>query len=248
MGVLVEICCGSVEDVIQAEKGGAHRVELCSALALGGLTPSAATIIEAKRHTKLPVMVMIRPRSGGFCYSEVEFSTMEREMEIAAELGADGFVFGVLTPEGQVDVRRTKRLADHAHGLPIVFHRAFDVTPDPFEALDQIMDIGMTRLLTSGQVPKSLDGASLIRSLIQRSGGRIEVMVGGGVRIGNVAEVVQQIGCRQIHLSAHSQHIDTSTYANRAISFGASLSAPEDHVSVVDYSVVAAIMQVARHI
>ncbi len=151
MSVLVEICCCSVEDVVESERGGAQRVELCTALPLGGLTPTAGTISEAKRLSKLPLMVMMRLRSGGFCYSEAELATMERDMDLAAELGADGFVFGVLTANGLVDKANTKRLVNRAQGLPTVFHRAFDVTPDPFEALETIIDLGITRLLTSGQ-------------------------------------------------------------------------------------------------
>jgi copper homeostasis protein len=248
MGVLVEICCGSVEDAIEAEKGGANRVELCSALPLGGLTPTGATISEAKRLTKMPLMVMIRLRAGGFCYSEIELATMEREMELAAELGADGFVFGVLTEDGKVDQARCKRLVEHANGLPTTFHRAFDVTPNPFDALEAIIDLGMTRLLTSGQKPTALAGAPLIKVLVERAKGRIEIMPGAGVRVGNVAELVSLTGCRQAHMTAHKSQLDTSTYANRQISFGSTSSLSEDEVRLVDHSVVAAIAATARNL
>jgi copper homeostasis protein len=245
MGVLVEICCGSVEDVLESAKGGAHRVELCSALSLGGLTPSAATISEAKRLTKLPLMVMIRPRGGGFCYSEAEIDTMEREIDLAGELGADGFVFGVLSESGIVDTARTGRLVKRCQGQPTVFHRAFDVTPEPFEALEAVIDLGCTRLLTSGQKQNSLEGAPLIQELMDRSMGQIEILPGGGVRVHNMAEIIRSTGCTQVHMTAHAGHFDTSTYANRSITFGSNSAPSEDRVDVVDYSVVAAILMEA---
>ncbi|MDR3692306.1 MAG: copper homeostasis protein CutC [Fimbriimonas sp.] len=245
MGVLVEICTGSVDDVLESEKGGANRVELCSALALGGLTPSPGSIGETKRLSKLPAMVMIRPRGGGFAYSDVEFSTMERDMEIAGELGADGFVFGILKGDGTIDARRTARLVKRASGLPTVFHRAFDVAPEPFDALRAIIDLGCTRLLTSGQKRKSLDGAELIRALIEFAENRIEVMPGGGIRTHNLAEVVRLTGCRQVHLAAHKSTVDTSVWANPAIVFGSETAPAEDRVDIIDTSIVAAIVREA---
>jgi copper homeostasis protein len=245
MSVLVEICCGSVKDVVESEKGGAQRVELCTALPLGGLTPTAGTISEAKRLTSLPLIVMIRLRSGGFCYSEAELSTMERDMDLAAELGADGFVFGVLCPDGTVDRIRNSRLVKRANGLPTVFHRAFDVTPDPFEALESIIELGMTRILTSGQKSASLEGTELIRQLVERANNRIEIMPGGGVRSENVARIVSLTGCNQVHLTAHKSHLDSSTYANRKIAFGSDSAPSEDRVDVIDRSVVAEIVRVA---
>ena len=245
MGILVEICCGSVEDVVESGKGGAHRVELCSALSQGGLTPSAATIAESKRLTKLPLMVMIRPRGGGFCYSETELATMEREIDLAGELGADGFVFGVLTEAGVVDSARTGRRVKRCQGQPTVFHRAFDVTPDPFEALEAVKDLGFTRLLTSGQKRNSLEGAPLIRELMDQSMGQIEILPGGGVRVHNMAEIIRATGCNQVHMTAHTGHFDTSTYANRSIIFGSSSAPSQDRVDVVDLSSVAAILMEA---
>jgi len=245
MSVLVEICACSVDDVVESEKGGAQRVELCSALPLGGLTPSAGLVSESKRLSKLPVIVMIRPRSGGFCYTENEMSAMERDIDLAAENGADGFVFGILTSSGHVDQPRTKRLVQRASGLPTVFHRAFDVTPDPFEALESIVDLGVTRLLTSGQQSESMQGVELIRKIIEVAGDRIEVMPGGGVRQHNVAELVRLTGCRQVHLTAHKSHLDSSTKANPSIAFGSDSAPSEDQVDIIDSSTVAAIVSEA---
>ncbi len=242
MGVLVEICACSAADVLESENGGAHRVELCSALKLGGLTPSAGTISECRKLTQLRIMVMIRPRSGGFAYSDSELASMERDIDIAGELGADGFVFGILRPDGTVDPVKNQRLVKRAGDLPKVFHRAFDFTPNPIEALEAIVDLGMTRLLTSGQRPYSPDGAELIRNLIERAGTRLEVMPGGGVRSHNIAELVRKTGCRQVHLSASKPYLDPSLKANRLISFGSGSATTDDYVEMIDQDVVAAIV------
>lgn len=158
--VLLEICCGSLEDALEAEAGGADRVELCSSLFFGGLTPSFGTIAEAKRRLRIPAIVMIRPRGGGFCYTELEFAAMAADAEAAVAQDVAGLVFGILTPDGAVDRVRTRRLREIAGRRDAVFHRAFDVTPDPFRALDELVDLGITRVLTSGQqdtVPEGLD-------------------------------------------------------------------------------------------
>jgi copper homeostasis protein len=149
--VLLEICCGSIDDAIEAENGGADRVELCSALFLDGLTPSVGTIQEAKRRLKIPIMGMVRPRGGGFAYSEAEVATMERDAEAAVENGADGVVFGILQSDGRIDIPRCRRIRHLIGKHQAVFHRAFDVTPDPFQALEQLVDLGITRVLTSGK-------------------------------------------------------------------------------------------------
>ena len=246
MSVLVEICACSVDDVVAAETGGAQRVELCSALALGGLTPSIGTLLECKRISTLPVMFMVRPRSGGFNYSQADFDAMERDIEMASESGADGFVFGFLNADGTIDRVRTKRLVDRVRGLPTVFHRAFDVTPDPIEALETIIDLGMTRILTSGQKPTSIEGSKLIREMIERASDRIEILPGGGIRPNNVAEIVQKTGCRMVHLSATTTKIDSSMKANPALRFNIANAPPEDSFGAVDPSIVAAIVSEAR--
>lgn len=234
MGVLVEICCGSTEDVLEAEKGGADRVELCSALPLGGLTPSAATLAEVKSRTKVPVMVMIRPRGGAFCYSEEELSTMEREIEMAGEFGADGFVFGVLKSDGTVDLQRNRRLVSRCGGRPTVFHRAFDVTPDPVIALEMVIDVGFKRLLTSGQQATALEGAPLIHYLNERAEDAIEIMPGGRIRLDNLEELVAATGCSEMHMRAHRCYPDESAAGNGKICFGTASAEPGPWVDVVD--------------
>src|SRR5262245_47846762 len=196
---LLEICCGSLDDAIEAEAGGADRVELCSSLFFGGLTPSFGTIVEAKRRLRIPAIVMIRARGGGFCYSEPEFAAMLADAEAAVAQGVAGIVFGVLTADGAIDVARPRRLRDIAGARDAVFHRAFDVTPDPFRALDELVDLGITRVLTSGQQDTVPEGLDLIKRLVDYAGDRIQVMPGGGVKLFNIDDVVTRTGCRQVH-------------------------------------------------
>jgi copper homeostasis protein len=237
--VLLEICCGSIDDAIQAEKGGADRVELCSALFLGGLTPSIGTIQEAKKRLKIPVMAMVRPRGGGFCYTEAEMATMERDAEAAIDSGADGVVFGVLEDDGKIDVRRTKRMRQVIGKRQAVFHRAFDVTPDPFKALEQLVDLGITRVLTSGQKDTVPEGVGLIAELIERAGQRIEILPGGGgLRPFNMREIVERTGCRQVHMTAWSAVRDSSTQARPEVTFGGALRPAEDSYDVTDAKLV----------
>jgi copper homeostasis protein len=236
--VLLEICCGSIDDAIEAEKGGADRVELCSALFLGGLTPSFGTIQEAKRRLKIPVMVMVRPRGGGFGYSEAEMASMERDTEAAVEAGADGVVFGILQADGRIDIARCRRIRQLMGQRQAVFHRAFDVTPDPFEALEQLVDLGITRLLTSGQKDSVPEGAELIKKLIERAGERIEILPGGGIQVWNAQEMIERTGCRQVHLTAWKAVSDTSTQARAGITFGGALHPAEDRFQMTDAEAV----------
>lgn len=231
--VLLEICCGSVDDVFQARAAGADRVELNSALFLGGLTPSLGAV-QAAKEAGIPIMAMIRPREGGFCYTDREFDGMLRDVRAFKQMGVDGLVFGVLNPDGTVDVPRCKLLLQEARGVETVFHRAFDVTPDWHAALDSLMELGFTRVLTSGQAPSVLFGAPVLRDMIARADGRIEILPGGGVRPANIAEVVEKIGCTQVHASAGSRRTDTSCLGNPEIHFGGALYPPEDQYSVTD--------------
>ena len=241
--ILLEICCGSIDDAIESEAGGADRVELCSALFLGGLTPSLGAVLEAKARLKIPVMVMIRPRAGGFCYSDAEMASMERDAELAIAHGADGLVFGILRPDGTVDVERCRRILKRAGSRQSVFHRAFDVTPDPFLALDQIAHLGFTRILTSGQEDSALDALPAIQRFIEYAGDRIEILPGGGIRPASVPEVVRQTGCRQVHLTAFKTVIDSSTTGHPNVTFGGAIQPREDQFQITDRDLVRRIKQ-----
>ena len=165
-GILIEVCCGSTDDAVEAERGGAGRVELNSSLFFGGLTPSLGSVIEAKKRLSIPVMVMIRPRAGGFCYTEAEMAVMEHDAKLAVEHGADGLVFGILNQDGTIDIDRCRKIVELTGEKQAVFHRAFDVTPNPLAALDQLIELGFKRILTSGQQKTVPEGADLIKKLI----------------------------------------------------------------------------------
>lgn len=235
--ILLEISCGSIDDALQAQAGGADRVELASALFVGGLTPSIGTLRYAREHLRIPILYMVRPRAAGFCYSEAEFATMQSDIAAAIAAGADGVVFGCLNGDGSIDVQRARTLRDEAGAADTVFHRAFDFTPDPFRALDQLVDAGFTRVLTSGQQPTALEGAELIRQLIEHARGRIEILPGSGIRAWNVEELLARTGCTQVHMSASRAICDPSAHARPQIRFTRTMP-PEDSYQMTDETLV----------
>lgn len=198
----LEVAANSVASALAAEAGGAARVELCTALELGGLTPSHGTIALARERLRIPIRVLIRPRAGGFVYSDDECEVMRRDIEVCRELDVAGVVLGVLTADGKIDVARCRTLIDAAHGLPVTFHRAFDRTRDPERALETVIALGCDHLLTSGQQPNARLGAGLIRRLVERAGARIVVMPGAGIHAGNLAALAAATGAREFHASA----------------------------------------------
>lgn len=240
MGVLVEVCCGSVEDVTEAEAGGANRVELNSSLFFGGLTPTVGTLITAKKTAKIPVMVMIRPRGGGFCYTSAEIEVMERDIEQLLSHGADGVVFGILDQNGGVDERACRSLLARAEGTETVFHRAFDVMANPEEGLEQIIDMGFRRILTTGRRANVEDGVETLRKVIRQADGRIEILPGGMVPR-NAGRLVQEIGCDQIHIASFVRRVDPSSRGNPEVYFGQALYPSEDSYEVTDRSFVEAV-------
>ena len=218
--MLLEVIATSAEDCATAQAAGGDRIELCCALALGGLTPSAALVQRARAATTLPLLMMLRPREGGFCYSAGEFTQMALDLKFGLAAGVDGFVFGCLTRDGAVDVRRTAHLVKLAAGRQTVFHRAFDVTPDPAAALETLIELGVTRVLTSGQAATALAGTDLIRQLVAQAGGRIELLPGSGITPGNVAELVRRTGVQQVHASCSGQVLAPSTQGRPDLRFG----------------------------
>ena len=210
--MLLEICVGSLDDAIVASSGGADRIELNAALELSGLTPSLGTLIEVRRAVRIPIVAMIRPRPGHFCYSQAEFAVMQRDVDLALEHGANAVALGILREDGRVDLERTRKLVRQGGKAPVVFHRAFDLTPDPRQALDQLIDLGIRRVMTSGQRATALDGAAVIAGLIARAADRIEVLPAGGIRAENVRELIANTGCDQVHSSVRQRHPDTKSH------------------------------------
>jgi copper homeostasis protein len=244
--VLLEVPVASVEDAQAAQEGGAERLELNAALSLGGLTPSLGTLIEVKSAVALPVLAMIRPRPGGFAYREADFRVMQRDTDLALEHGADGIVFGILTADGHVDVDRCRCLLRQVGDRAAVFHRAFDVTPKPFEAMAQLIDLGFRRFMTSGQEEAAYNGAPVIAELIRRGAGRIEVLPAGGINRFTVTDVVDRTGCDQVHASLRMQREDRSVSARPQVSFGSAVRLPEDCYSTTSQETVAELRGLLR--
>jgi copper homeostasis protein len=198
---LLEISLETAENAAAAERGGANRIELCSATAVGGLTPSESLMAATRARVKIPIFAMIRPRPGDFVYSWEEFEAMRASMEIAKRMRMDGVVLGLLTNERRVDVSRTRELVDVSKrmGMGVTFHRAIDESADLLEALEGIIETGAERILTSGGKPTALDGSDLIAELVARSKGRIAILPGAGIHADNVQEVARSTGAGEFH-------------------------------------------------
>ncbi len=196
--IKLEVCCGDMQSVLAAKEGGADRIELCQALEVDGLTPSAEMMAEAIG-LGIPVQVLIRPREGDFVYDEAEIETMLKEIRLAKRLGANGVVIGTLKSDGSIDEETIRCLVSEATGMSITFHRAFDVCSQPTEALEQIVSLGCHRLLTSGQAPSAEQGIPLIKRLVEQSGGRLIIMPGAGVNQENARRILSETGAHEIH-------------------------------------------------
>ena len=242
--ILVEVCCGSADDVIEAKKAGADRVELNSDLFHGGLTPTVGSLLVAKRETEMKIMTMIRPREGGFCYTEAEFAVAIEDAKQLLANGSDGLVFGFLHTDGTIDVERTAILAKLAHsaGKEAVFHRAIDVVPDWKQALDILIELDITRVLTSGQEADVSSGTETVLEMIRYAAGRIQILPGAGITARNYQRIVAETGTDQIHLAAHRSVADTSVLNNRSIFYGGCLSPPEDRFNMIDKEYISGIV------
>ncbi len=200
--ITCELCVEGVDGALAAAAGGAHRIELCAGLVEGGTTPSAGVLALALERAGVDTMVLVRPRGGDFLYSEPELEVMLRDVSAVRQMGAMGVATGVLTREGEVDREATARLREAAGPLSFTFHRAFDMTADPHEALEALVELGVDRVLTSGQAAGVPDGLPLIRALVQAAGDRIVVMPGAGVREENARSILEGTGAREIHFAA----------------------------------------------
>ncbi|RMG31435.1 MAG: copper homeostasis protein CutC [Bacteroidetes bacterium] len=232
---IMEVCIDSVASALAAEAGGAQRVELCDNLMEGGTTPSAGMLHTCLKSTSLEVMVMIRPRGGDFLYDEVEFEVMKQDVLAAKAAGAHGVVFGLLDANGHIDAVRTRELIALARPMQVTFHRAFDMTSDPHQALDVLIQLGVERVLTSGQEAEAHKGIPLIKALAAQSRGRIAVMAGGGVNESNIAEILTQTGINEIHLTGRHKVPSKMIYRNERVFMGVP-HAPEYEKLITDPS------------
>lgn len=210
--ILIEVCCGGINDALTAVECHCDRIELNSALELGGLTPSLSVLRAVKQVSGIPVCCMVRPRGNGFCYSDEEFEVMKQDARLLLENGADGIVFGFLNEDSSIDIKRTREMVQLIHPREAVFHKAFDNTPDKFIAVKQLIDCGVDRILTSGgaSYPDVEAGFPVLHQLISEYGDRIQILPGGGVRQHNVRQIITATSCRQIHMTAKHMAVDPS--------------------------------------
>lgn len=227
--MIIEVCAYSLQSCLTAQLAGAGRVELCGGLAEGGTTPSSGLIQLARQHLTIPLYVMIRPRGGDFLYTDTELAVMQADIRTAKALGADGIVLGVLQPDGSIDEVQTMRLIDLASPLPVTFHRAFDMTRDPTEALKAVIRTGAVRLLTSGQQRTAEAGRDLIRRLVTQAKNRIEIMAGAGVDAGN-ARLLIETGIHTLHLSGNRSADSRMIYRQQSVSMASTAPGEYEHV------------------
>jgi len=216
--LLIEICVDAVDSALAAQRGGAQRVELCSNLLEGGVTPSAGLIAIVRKKVTIGLQVMVRPRGGDFCYSDDEFETMRQDVLTAKSLGADGVVLGLLRADNRVDVEKTRQLIELSHPLDVTFHRAFDLCPDLSTALEDVISTGARRILTSGGEPSALAGAQSLARLAQASAGRIAILAGGGINHNNAREVVEKSGVSELHAGLRSVTPSRAQHGSKNIS------------------------------
>ena len=202
--MIVEICANSFESAVAAQNGGADRIELCTQLAVGGLTPSHHLIKKVVSELSIPVHVLIRPRKGNFCYSKEELNIMKNDIEFCKNLGCSGVVSGVLRSDLTIDLIATKQLIEAANGIDFTFHRAFDCVKDPLVSLENLIDLKIKRVLSSGLKPSAIEGISLLSEMNKIANQQIEIMPGSGINLDNVLQFKNK-GFTSIHLSATQQ-------------------------------------------
>lgn len=237
----IEICANSVESAVKAQEGGAYRVELCAGIPEGGTTPSFGDIRMARQLLqKTKLHVIIRPRGGDFLYSHLELEIMIHDIKVARQLGADGVVFGCLTSDGNVDIPAMKMLMNAVGNMDVTFHRAFDMCRNPQEALEQIIELGCSRILTSGQESDAFKGIPLLKELVKQADGRIIIMPGCGVNPNNIRQIAEETGTSEFHFSGRSTYESGMIYRNPKVSMGGTVKIEEYQKDVTNPEIVKA--------
>lgn len=245
---IIEVCANSAQSCVNAELGGAYRVELCAGIPEGGTTPSRGEILAARQAAKLKINVIIRPRSGDFLYSPLEIKAMEWDIQTARDAGADGVVFGCLTSNGDVDMTINERLMRLCSRMSVTFHRAFDVCRDPSIALEQLISLGFDRILTSGQEATAVKGVDLIVKLVKQAQGKIIIMPGCGVNESNIADLALATSATEFHMSARHRITSGMAYHNDRVSMGGSVTIEEFSNEVTAAERVKASIEALRNV
>ncbi len=244
--MIIEIVVYNIESALKAQTGGADRIELCDNPGEGGTTPSFGTIEAVRQNVNLDVFVMIRPRGGDFCYSNYEFHSMRRDIDQCQKLSADGVVFGILNADGTLDKKRCKELIDRARPMKVTCHRAFDMTMDPFQTLEDCIEVGFDRILTSGHQPTAAKGTTLIAELVKKANGRIAIMPGSGVNEEEIEKIVSETNVSEIHFSAVTFRESDMQYRNQSIAGMGSDEGAEFKCRTVDPNRVRTIRKLAE--
>lgn len=241
--LIIENCAGDVPSCLEAERGGASRIELCAALSEGGTTPSYGTVATALRHCHLPIIPIIRPRSGDFLYTETEIDVMLEDIRLFRRLGVAGFSLGALTPDGDLDEELCCRLIQEAEGLPVTLHRAFDRAASLETTLEQAVALGFTCILTSGGTPSAVDSLDRIRRLVEQADGRICIMAGSGITADNARHVVESTGVSAIHGTFARQRVSVMRHSSEAFPPSSTALVPERDYRVTDAEAISSIRQ-----
>ena len=238
---LLELACGTAEDALAAAAGGADRVELCSAMFLGGLTPSIGAVDWVRENSNIEIFAMLRPRAASFSYSEDDYQTIKRDAKNFLDHGVSGLVLGFLTADNRLDLTRLKDFRQSFPEDKLVCHRAFDIVVDWREAMEELIELGFVRILTSGQAPNVLMGKERICEMVEAAAGRIEIMPGGGLKAHNIDEIIRDCKVHSVHMNLRRQVHDPSGDDTRGIHFGGALYPAENLYDVIDSDQVAAI-------
>ena len=246
MKLTFEISIDSVLSAKNAQEAGANRIELCAGLIEGGTTPSIGMIKTVRNNTDIQMFVIIRPRGGDFLYTKEEFEVMCNDILEAKRNGADGIVSGALTAEGEIDIEKTTKMLELAYPLPFTFHRAFDMCKDPFEALEQLKKLKVSRILTSGQKKTAEDGIPLLKELVRKADNNITIMPGAGINVNNIVPLISETGAKEFHFSGKKKYTSGMRYFNDNISMGSSNGVDEYSVFISDQEIIKAVINKAE--
>lgn len=227
MNPIVEVCCASLASALAAQEGGAQRIELCDNLFEGGTTPSYGTLTLAREKLDIDINVLIRPRGSDFVYSDDEMEIIRRDIEACKDIGVNGVVIGFLTPGGEIDIVKTKEILELARPLSVTFHRAFDMCKDPYKALEQLIEVGVDRILTSGQLNMAPDGVDLIADLVKKAADRIIIMPGAGLEVDNIKRFHEKVQAKEYHSTLWGKVESQMIYRKPGVYMGGLPEIPE---------------------